>query len=894
MIFSNWQETLSRPVHFYLSGSRGNEAAERFLPFVHHGLTSGKSCLLFLTPETERLLRSSLAVEKRDEWERITGNGLRYLNPDVKNSRNEASALESILEAIGDATSSARGPSWVLLEALALYTPLTEPERLARFEGELDRMTREKSLVIGCLFDEETFPASFLYQALLCHEGFVREERLVRNPLFLSPSSATSPEQTGPPIDRFRDLLFRQEQSSHLYRVLAERSFAGVYVVQKGRFRYINPKAASYAGYEPEEMTGRESMTVVLPEDRPEAKKNALGMLRGHRTAPYEFRILRKDGKIRWIMETLTPILFEGKPAILGNSMDITEKIGAEESLRESERRFREIIDFLPDATFVIDREKRVVAWNRAIEEMTGIMAPDIIGKKDQVYAVPFHGKKRPILIDFALSPEEIENNTYTRFENKGSLMLAEMEFLSPKGEKRFLWLKASPIYDGKGTIAGAIETIRDITDQKRVETLLKIEKARMEELFETAPEAVILADPRGILLKVNRHFTRLFGYTPQESYGKSVDDLIIPPDRTGEATQLTRQVSYGAPVSIETVRKNKDGDLIEVSILATPLRIDEGQIGIYAIYRDISDRKRAEAALRENEERYRTIIETIEDGYYEADAAGRIAFVNDSLLRILAFPREEILGRSFRRFTDRENGQKIWLACYKVYETGEPCHGIEWAVYRKDGEKRSVEISISLIRDGSGKITGFRGILRDITERIRSEETIRNLAYHDVLTGLPNRFLFQDRLSMAIAGARRSGTMVAVIMLDLDKFKEVNDTLGHPVGDLLLQAVAERLKESLRRGDTIARMGGDEFMIVAPDIKTEAGARTVGEKIVAAVRNPLTCGARSLSITTSLGVALYPLHSEDPDVLVQYADIAMYRAKKAGRDLCEIYRGDP
>jgi len=894
MIPADWTGEIARPDHVYVPCHSGADIGGRILPLIHHVAALGEACLLCLSPETEAMLRASLPELKPSATEQAGTGGLRFLRPDEPEGKGLFPFLDKMLKAIDEATSSEESPSWVIIEATALCSPTTDPGLLARFERELDHMARKKSLGIACLFDEDAFPLPFLHQALLSHDRFLREDALVQNPLFLSAPRFHEQESPARSIRRFQNLLHRQEQSAHLYRVLAERSFAGVYVVQDSRFRFINTNAASYAGYTPEEMIGMDSMSIVLPEDRSAAKNKALEMFKGRRTAPYEFRILRKDGKIRWIMETATPILFEGKPAVLGNSMDITEKIQAEEGLRESEQKLREIIDFLPDATFVIDREKTVIAWNRTIEEMTGIQAKEIIGKKDQAYSVPFHGKIQPILIDFALSPELINEKAYTRFEKNGDRMLAEMEFLSPQGEKRFLWLKASPIFDRNGNIAGAIETIRDITDQKRTETLLKIEKARMEELFESAPEAVILTDPKGILLKVNQHFTRMFGYAPREVYGRPVDDLIIPPDRPEEAVRLTREVTAGDPVSIETVRKKKDGSLIQVSILATPIRIDESQIGIYAIYRDISDRKKAEDILRESEERYRSIIETIEDGYYETDLDGRITFINDSLQRILASPREEIMGRSFRRFTDRENGQKIWLACYKVYETGEPCLGIEWTIHRKDGEKRFVEISVSQIRDGAGTPLGFRGIMRDITERIRSEETIRNLAYHDSLTGLPNRFLFHDRLSMAIAGGRRSGHMVAVIMMDLDKFKEVNDTLGHAVGDLLLQAVAGRLTESLRRGDTIARMGGDEFMIVAPDIKTEKGAWTVGEKILTAIRHPFICDGHVLHITTSIGIALYPIHSRDPQSLIQYADIAMYRAKNAGRNLCESYQEEP
>lgn len=873
--------------HIYVPYRSASDLPDRILPLLHEDQTRR---FFVAASETETLLRSLFIERGSPGRSSPEENGFRFLAPGAAEEKGTDSFLRGVMKTLGKWTGLEGGNEWVFLESAALFTPRTDPELLARFEGELDRFSRERPVRIACLYDEEFFPFSLLQRALLSHEAFFSDGSLIPNPLYDVPSRFSTGGTPAGAIRRFRDLLFRQEESIRLHRILAEKSFAGVYVVQEGCFRYINPNAASYAGYGPEEMIGMDSMSIVLPEDRDAAKKNAVEMIRGTRTSPYEFRILRKDGKIRWILETLTPILFEGKPAILGNSMDITEKNTDREALRDSEQQMREIINFLPDATLVIDRQGKVISWNRAIEEMTGIPAEEMLGRKDREYSIPFHGRVQPILIDFALAPESIRESAYTRFEKRGSLLLAEMDFAPTGAEKRFLWLKASPIYDRAGVVSGAIETIRDITEQKRAEGLLRIEKARMEELFEGSPEAIALTDPSGRVLRTNHHFTKLFGYTPGETAGRLVDDLIVPPDLPEEAAELTRLVAGGKPLSIETVRQKKNGIPVQVSILATPIRIDKDQIGIYAIYRDISERKRIETALRESEERYRTIIETIEDGYYETDLGGRITFANDSLLRILACTREDAIGTSFRAFTNRESGQKIWLACRKVFDTGIPCVGFEWIVCQKGGEVRSVEISISMIRNARGTPSGFRGIMRDITERIRSEETIRKLAYHDALTELPNRFLFHDRLSMALARATRAGTMVAVIMLDLDKFKEVNDTLGHTVGDILLKAVSERLLRILRKGDTVARMGGDEFMIIAPDIKNADGAGTVGRKIVEAVRDPFPCDGHLLSITTSLGIALFPEHGSNPETLMQRADIAMYRAKHSGRNLWKFY----
>lgn len=262
--------------------------------------------------------------------------------------------------------------------------------------------------------------------------------------------------------------------SESLFRTLAEKSFAGIYVVQDGQFKYVNANAASYAGYTLEELTGKKSDSIVHPDDREDVKKHARAMLRGESSSPHEFRIVTKSGNIRWIIETVTSIYYGGKPAILGNSMDITEQRHMREALRESEQRLSDIIEFLPDATFAIDKKGTVIAWNRAMEEMTGVKALDIIGKGNYEYAITFYGVRRPILIDLVLKPNAKIERGYYVLKKERDLLIIETDVPQVKGQKAFLWAKASPLYDSRGNIVGAIESMRDITDRKLAEEAVR------------------------------------------------------------------------------------------------------------------------------------------------------------------------------------------------------------------------------------------------------------------------------------------------------------------------------------------------------------------------------------------------------------------------------------
>jgi diguanylate cyclase (GGDEF)-like protein/PAS domain S-box-containing protein len=264
----------------------------------------------------------------------------------------------------------------------------------------------------------------------------------------------------------------------------------------------------------------------------------------------------------------------------------------------------------------------------------------------------------------------------------------------------------------------------------------------------------------------------------------------------------------------------------------------------------------------------------------------GHFTEVNQSLCNLLGYTREELLRLTFTDITHPNDRAITSERAMQLLEGKIKSSQLEKLCLRKDGQSVWVQVTVSLLRDCSGEPLTFIGQLEDITERKRSQEEIRQLAYYDVLTGLPNRRLLLDRLSQTLAQAQRYHRSLAVMFLDLDHFKEINDTLGHDVGDELLKLVAERLELCVRGGDTVSRQGGDEFVIILSEISRQKDAALVAEKILEMLNTPITIQEHKLKITTSIGIAIYTVDSEDDGSrLMKKADVAMYQAKEAGRN---------
>jgi diguanylate cyclase (GGDEF)-like protein/PAS domain S-box-containing protein len=470
----------------------------------------------------------------------------------------------------------------------------------------------------------------------------------------------------------------------------------------------------------------------------------------------------------------------------------------------------------------------------------------------------------------------------------------------------RDVWLSVNSVSAGAGE--GVVTSFTDITERRAAEQREHELQGRLRQLIESLRDyALCTLDPQGRINSWNSSAERLFGYREEEILGQPSSRFYPPEDAAAGKPERSLAVARDQGRSEEEGwRLRKDGSRYWANVILTPIHDDAGRLlGFAKIARDLSERLQADQALAEANHLREAILEAAPFSIIATDPDGTIRSINPAAERMLWYRREELVGQTTPALIHdpeeiRLRAQEMSAELGQHIEPGfevfvhQSRRGIveerEWTYVRKDGSRFPVNLAVAALHGADGEIQGFLGIAYDITERKRREEYTQHIAHHDYLTGLPNRTLLNDRLEVALRQSKRSGTAVAVLMLDLDHFKRVNDSLGHHIGDQLLVAVADRLRDSVRDADTVARMGGDEFVVVVPALAEPVTAEHIAQKILDSMTEKIVIGNHELHITPSIGISLYPRDGADAHVLLRDADTAMYRAKAAGRGTFRVF----
>ncbi|MGH2945841.1 MAG: sensor domain-containing protein [Solirubrobacteraceae bacterium] len=459
-----------------------------------------------------------------------------------------------------------------------------------------------------------------------------------------------------------------------------------------------------------------------------------------------------------------------------------------------------------------------------------------------------------------------------------------EYRMVARDGRAVWIWERTS-ILRGAG---GEPEAVQGVLVEI---TPLKDAEAREAAILEAALDAVVTIDADGRVVEFNPAAERIFGYRREDAIGRDMADLIVPPRlRAPHRAGLKEAVAgrgggvIGRRVTLPAMRS--DGTEFPAELTIT--RLPTGGRPMYTGHlRDVTDRVEAEGALRSEHERAQRYLDMAGAMIVVVDAEERISLINREGCAVLGYSEDELVGRNWFEAAVPEHDRERSRACYRQLMAGgeQPALSAEGHVLTRDGDERLIAWKDTVVRDAGGTVTGTLSSGEDITERRRAEQRIAHLAYHDPLTGLANRTQLEEHLGRALSRAERSGRAVALLYVDLDRFKLVNDSFGHSVGDEVLRAAGRRMERALRATDVLARHSGDEFLVLVGDIEGDAPgvAEAVAHKLVGALREPFAISGLEFQIDATVGISVFPDDADSADALLRHADAAMYAGKGTG-----------
>ncbi|MES2584093.1 MAG: EAL domain-containing protein [Pseudomonadota bacterium] len=501
-------------------------------------------------------------------------------------------------------------------------------------------------------------------------------------------------------------------------------------------------------------------------------------------------------------------------------------------------------------------------------------------------------------LIASLCHPEEaaaIDETFTTALQGTGNTWQIECHLRHKRGYYLPVALRAHIQRDDQGRALRLSGTNTDLTERKQLEARQQDSEARYRALVEWSPIGIGVHQ-NGLVVFANPAAISILGARNEaELIGLPINDMVDPRYRSMVAERIAHSLASGTPMPVQVEKFiRRDGRPIDVEIQASPIT-HKGQPAIQVNFVDVTEREKTEATLRESEARFRALTELSSDWYWEQDENFRFTVLGGKVHHSTGLTMDQHLGKTRWEIPCLNMSEPDWDAHRKLLHARESFRDLE--IRRPDTATgvHWASVSGSPMFDIHGRFRGYHGIGRDISLQKQAGEEIHRLAFYDALTSLPNRRLLLEQLKRALHTNARHHRHGALLFIDLDNFKTLNDTLGHDVGDLLLQQVAQRLTACVRESDTVARLGGDEFVLVLEDLETEAHAAalqadSVGKKILATLNQPYDLAGREHHSSPSMGITLFDAHSTSVDDLLKQADLAMYQAKAAGRNTLRFF----
>ncbi len=560
---------------------------------------------------------------------------------------------------------------------------------------------------------------------------------------------------------------------------------------------------------------------------------------------------------------------------------------------------FRALSDASEIGLVLIDGDGSIVLWNQWMSKASGIGADSAQGSTLAAVFPQLAGSRVVGAVSDALARGM--SAILSSSLNKKLFPLVHVGRVPGRSEPMHQIVVVKPVAAGMGR--ACLVQVFDVTNMAHREALLRQQARTMEALAENyrlselhnraivdnTADAIITFGEDGAIGTYNPAAERMFGYDPFQIVGKSIATLI--PELVDVDGALALEAVLDQRREVTGLRKIRATFPLELSVSAMELG---GQRLFVAIAHDITERKAAEEELRKQKEWLTTLINAMPDLVCFKDDKGRWLVANEFYLEIAGLKNADYHGRNGFELARMSHEQGDMLRASadsdeRAWREGRPVNYEKEVTTLDRGTKVFDVVKIPLFND-DGSRRGLVLVGRDVTERKLAAARIHHLAHHDALTALPNRVLFQERLRSALLQAKRNGHRVALMFLDLDKFKDINDTLGHHIGDLLLKAVAKRLQRCVRETDTVARLGGDEFAIILTNLDGPVGATAVAEAVIGAIADPFGLEEHEVLTSTSVGITLFPDDADDADQLLKNADLAMFRSKAEGRNNYHFY----
>ncbi|AIY06778.1 diguanylate cyclase [Planococcus sp. PAMC 21323] len=571
----------------------------------------------------------------------------------------------------------------------------------------------------------------------------------------------------------------------------------------------------------------------------------------------------------------LNPILSDGGQCIyiLVTIKELTELKKTALLLEESEQRYQSLAENHPYGIFEFDANGHLKSGNIGTETITGYSAEELLETS---------------FLSMIVSTE-IEKIRHHFYETLHNNRLERYEFAYRHKNGKLLYLQATNIpilLDGK--LVGMHAVVTDITEVTYAKKSLNEAKEKLEIYWKNSAVPIFYIDAKGDILSANPAFEEIFGFTEEEMINKK--GSIIPQEMKPAQMAMLKRILQGETIeSHDTVRITKSGKLLNIISSYSPVRNEKKEVvGATIISKNVTELKKVEKELQKSQEKYRLITESTLDIITLINLSGHIEYVSPASEKILGFPDHVYIGKLFTQNIHPEDTFKL-IDNVTALINGEKPTALDVRYLHCDGHYIWMEVSPTPVYS-NGEMTQLFTLARDVTERKRLQSDIAKMAFHDHLSGIPNRRSFDDKLEKAVLQATRTNKKIAVLMLDGRKFKKINDQFGHDVGDAVIKEMATRLQASIRPGDTAARLGGDEMGVILPDIDSLDIAIATAEQILKSYEAPVFFNGHKITMGAGIGISLYPDDAVNEKQLIKHADLALYEAKKAGRDTYRVY----